>query len=87
MDNYIPLKEFFSGIKSTSASKLYSTFLLSRRVIFVTILVFGEQSDSIGLILPMIILQLIYLVSLIKIRPFKQTKVILLKLLMNDSIF
>ena len=74
MDSYIPLKEFFNGIKNTNSSKLYSTFLLSRRLIFVVLLVFGEYASSITLICPMIIMQVIYLGNIIKNRPFKLSK-------------
>ena len=74
MDSYIPFKEFINGIKSTNASRFYSTLLLSRRVIFVALLVFGENISNIGLIYPMIILQIIYLVQLTIIRPYNQIK-------------
>ena len=43
LDNYIPLKEFLSGVKTGSKAKLYSTYLLSRRILFVFLLIFGES--------------------------------------------
>ena len=49
-DIYIPLKELYSGIRNTKASMLYSTFLLTRRLIFVVLLVYGETFTNIILI-------------------------------------
>ena len=43
LDNYIPLKEFLSGVRTDSKAKLYSTYLLSRRILFVFLLIFGES--------------------------------------------
>ena len=74
MDNYIPWKELFSGIKSTSWSKLYSTFLLTRRCLFVVILIFGKSLSNFELICPMIVVQVFYLGNLIIVRPYKQVK-------------
>ena len=70
MDIYIPLKEFFNGTRSTSLSKLYSTFMLSRRVIFVALLTFGEKLISFWLICPMLIIQIVYLANLITVISF-----------------
>ena len=74
MDEYIPMKEFFSGIKNTSISKLYSTILLARRVIIVILFIFGETLDSIVLVGTIIAIQVIYLANLIIVRPYKETK-------------
>ena len=54
-DNYIPLKELFSGIRAGKFSRLYTTLLLSRRVLFVMLLTLGESLENIALIVPMII--------------------------------
>ena len=74
LDIYIPLKELYSGIRNAKASMLYSTFLLTRRLIFVILLVYGETFSNIILIYPMIILQIAYLVQLLIVRPFKEVK-------------
>ena len=74
MDNYIPLKEFFSGFKTNRVSKLYPTLLLSRRALFVALLVFGGSLNNFTLLCPMIIIQLAYLINLVVIKPFKQVK-------------
>ena len=74
MEKYIPLKEFFSGLKSRGLSKLYSTLLLMRRALFVSLLIFGQSFSNIGLICPMIIIQIIYLSGLTIVRPYKLVK-------------
>ena len=73
-DNYIPLKEFFSGIRAGKFSRLYATLLLSRRVFFVMLLILGQSLTNIALIVPMIIVQIAYLTNLIIVKPFKQRK-------------
>ena len=55
MNNYIPLNEFFSGISNKMISRLYPTFLLLRRLIFIVLLVFGSSFNSFTLICPMIV--------------------------------
>ena len=74
LDIYIPLKELYSGIRNTKTSMLYSTFLLTRRLIFVVLLIYGETFSNIILIYPMIALQIAYLVQLLIVRPFKEVK-------------
>ena len=55
MDDYIPLKEFFNGISDKRTARLYPTFFLIRRLIFVAWLVFGNSFTNIILVCPMII--------------------------------
>ena len=74
MDRYIPLKELFSGVKSGAIPRLYSTLLLARRAIFVALLIFGKSLNNISLICPMIVIQIVYLSSLIIVGPYKQVK-------------
>ena len=54
MDDYIPLKEFFSGIKGKRLSRLYPTILLLRRLIFAGWLIFGRSLNNFTLVCPMI---------------------------------
>ena len=54
MDNYIPMKEFFSGINDNRMSRLYPTILFLRRILFVGWLIFGRFLNSFTLVCPMI---------------------------------
>ena len=74
IETYNALKEFFSGIKHGNYSKLYSTLLLMRRMVFASILIFGQSFSNIGLICPMIIIQFAYLLNLVIVRPYKLAK-------------
>ena len=74
MDDYIPLKEFFSGIGDKRNARLYPTFFLIRRLIFVAWLIFGKSFINIILISPMIIIQVVYLANLILVRPYRQVR-------------
>ena len=74
MDKYIPLKEFFSGVSDKRLSRLYPTFLLLRRVIFVAWLTFGGSLNNFTLICLMIVklilIKILYTL-VIKIEYFK----------------
>ena len=74
LDNYIPLKELLGGQRHSRCSRLYSTVLLTRRAIFVILLIFGSSLNNISLVVPMIIIQLIYMLYLVIVRPFKLVK-------------
>ena len=74
MDNYIPMKEFFSGINDKRMSRLYPTILLLRRLLFVGWLIFGGTLNNFTLVCPMIVIQLAYLVNLTIVRPYKQVR-------------
>ena len=49
-DEYMPLKEFFNGIKNRSNARIYSTIFLFRRTLYVSFLIFGNSLSNIGLI-------------------------------------
>ena len=74
IDNYIPFKEFLTGVKETRMSRLYPTILLLRRFLFIGLLIFGQSLNSFELICPMIIIQLAYLVNLAIVRPYKKVR-------------
>ena len=74
MDNYIPMKEFFSGINDKRMSRLYPTILFLRRILFVGWLIFGRSMNSFTLVCLMIVIQLAYLINLVIVRPYKQIK-------------
>ena len=73
-NHYMPFKELFGGIKDQSKPRLYSTVLLSRRTFLVILLVMGSSITSIGIIIPMIIVQFLYLVLMVIVRPYKAIK-------------
>ena len=73
-EHYMPLKVLVSGIKDDSKPRLYSTFLLTRRAFFVIFLIMGSSIPSIGIIVPLMIVQIIYLSIMIIVRPYKSTK-------------
>ena len=57
MEEYIPLKEFFSGVLDSRKSRLYQSLLLLRRVIFVAWIVFAGSYINFPLVYPMIVNQ------------------------------
>ena len=61
IDNYIPFKEFLTGVKETRMSRLYPTILLLRRFLFIGLLIFGQSLNSFELICPMIIKLFFYI--------------------------
>ena len=73
-DHYFPLKELFGGLKDNSKPRLYSTILLTRRAFLVIFLVMGSSLTSITIIVPMMVVQFIYLSLIILIRPYKSAK-------------
>ena len=73
-EHYMPLKVFVSGIKDGSKPRLYSTFLLARRAFFVIFLILGSSIPSIGIIVPLMVVQTVYLSLMIIVRPYKSTK-------------
>ena len=73
-DEYMPLKEFFNGIKNRSNARIYSTIFLFRRTLYVSFLIFGNSLSNIGLIIPLIVFQIVYLAAIIFTRPFNETK-------------
>ena len=70
MDNYIPMKEFFSGINDKRMSRLYPTILIIRRILFIGWLIFGRSMNSFTLVCLMIVkinIKVIFYEWLIKI--------------------
>ena len=74
IDHYMPLKAFFDGLKHQSKARLYSTVLLLRRVFLTTFLIIGSSISSIGIIIPMMIIQFVYLSLFIIVRPHSWVK-------------
>ena len=68
----MPFKEFFSDLKDKSWPRLYLTIMMSRRAIFAILLIMGKDLCSICLVIPLILIQALYLTHLIIIRPFKE---------------
>ena len=66
--------EFYAGIKESRFKKLYTPLLLLRRIVFVTWLVFSRSFTNIFITLGMFSAQILYMVSLLKLRPYKDAK-------------
>ena len=66
--------EFFEGIKENKLQRLYVFLLLFRRVIFVSILISLTFLKSIFIVAGLSLLQLIYLIWVIMLRPYIECK-------------
>ena len=66
--------EFFNGLKSMKRFKFYTVILISRRTIFIVVLICLVSTSSILVISILSILQLIYLLYLVILRPFWEIK-------------
>ena len=74
IDHYMPLKAFFNGLKNQVKARLYSTILLLRRIFLTTFLIIGSSISSLGIIIPMMIVQFVYLSLFIIVRPYNWVK-------------
>ena len=80
------LEDFFVGLKPQKRFKFHSALLLIRRLIFVVFLIFFVSINSKILILVLSIFQIIYLISITILRPFKELKTNLIEI-MNEVYF
>ena len=63
-------KEFLSSIKERPWARIYTTWMMVRRLLLVSLLIFGSSLQSIILVSMMILIQLIYLIIVLILRPF-----------------
>ena len=80
------LGEFFIGLKRTKAARLYTVFLLLRRLAFVSLLITLASVYSFYTMLALIIIQLCYFVFLVIVRPFDEIKNNIIEI-MNELYF
>ena len=73
-DHYMPLKELFGGLKDRSKPRLYSTVLLTRRCFLVAFLVAASSLTSTAIVVPMLVVQTIYVSMMTALRPYKSAK-------------
>ena len=73
-DHYMPLKELFGGLKDHSKPRLYSTLLLTRRCFLVAFLVAASSLTSLAIVVPMLVVQTVYVSLMTALRPYKSTK-------------
>ena len=73
-NNHNRVGEIFSGVKMMKRSKLYVSILLMRRAIFVILLITLQSIQSWILVTMLGILQIIYLVYIIILRPFEEKR-------------
>ena len=81
-----PSGEFFRGIKRRNEERFYVFVQFMRRIYFVVLLVFYPYSNSWLLILMLIIFQLMYILFLIYLHPYEETKGNIIEI-MNESVF
>ena len=81
------LEEFFRGLKSGRKSKIYTTFLLSRRFIFIKLLLILTSISSKILIWILVFIQLFYLGYIALIRPYCNSKENLVEIINETYIF
>ena len=68
------LEEFFRGIQQNKIHKFYVTLLLLRRFLFVILLITWLFISSKNLTIVLSIIQVLYILSLLYLRPFEETK-------------
>ena len=73
-NNHYYLKEFLSSIKDHPWARIYSTLLMTRRLLLVSLLILGNSLLSIYLVSTMIWIQVVYLSLMLILRPFKEFK-------------
>ena len=73
-DHYMPLKELFGGLKDRSKPRLYSIVLLTRRCFLVAFLVAGSSLTSTAIVVPMLVVQTVYVSLMTALRPYKSAK-------------
>ena len=73
-NNHYYLKEFLSSIKDHPWARIYSTLLMTRRLLLVYLLILGNGLLSIYLVSAMIWIQVVYLSLMLILRPFKEFK-------------
>ena len=81
-----PSEEFFRGIKRRNEERFYVFVQFMRRIYFAILLVFYPYSNSWLLILMLIIFQLMYILFLIYLHPYEETKGNIIEII-NESVF
>ena len=80
------LEEFFRGIQQNKRHKFYVTLLLLRRFWFVILLITWLFMSSRNLTIALSIIQFLYILSLLYLRPYRETKGNLIEIL-NEIYF
>ena len=73
-DTHNKLEEVFRGLKQNKKHRLYIIILLSRRLVFIILLITLTSVSSRVLIIILFVSQIIYLISLSYIRPYETLK-------------
>jgi hypothetical protein len=66
------LGEFSTGLNNNKSARVYSVMLMTRRILFVTWLIFFNYFDKMIIISIMAVIQISYLTTLLFIRPFEE---------------
>ena len=67
-------KEFLSSIKDKPWTRIYTSWMMTRRLLLVSLLILGSSLKSIYIVSTMTVLQIIYLTIVLILRPFKEFK-------------
>lgn len=71
---YHKLGEFFVGLKRPKITKLFTVMLLIRKLAFVCLIVFANKRGTTYIIAAMFGIQMVYMVLLRYLRPFKEQR-------------
>lgn len=85
-DNHSRFTEIYEGVKQHNKSRFYSLGLLSRRLIFVTLLIFNKNLSVVVIISIMVGVDIAYILFLVLTRPFEQKSNNLIEIL-NEVYF
>ena len=73
-NHHIYFKEYFNGIRNNSVVRIYTALVLTRRLLIVTFLITWSSLSSIYLMQIVAIIQFIYLLGIIVLRPFQEIR-------------
>ena len=71
LDNFSKTQEFYTGLKPIKATRIYTVFILLRRLVLVVWLIAMSSFDKYAIISFAIIVQVVYLVFMVYSRPFE----------------
>jgi hypothetical protein len=72
-EKYQKTQELYSGLKNSKTSRIYTIFILLRRIMLVTWLIEMSSFDQVYVISFPIVVQAIHILTLMYLRPFRKT--------------
>ena len=80
------LNELFRNIKKNRKSRFYTFLLLLRKILIVSLLLIFKEEDRVIILSIMSLIQLIYMITIMIIRPFEHIKLNMIEI-MNEIFF